>query len=344
MEDKQLEQLLRDSYEATDTPLAFDRFSFFGIEFKVGSDSHDFRAQYKRTYKHFALASSSDSCITFRVVTSHSDRATIFIESTVPVDLFTVFTRGSNRHRFRVTPAGVTGSWFEVKDAFLGNASVMLVEKTRCIILDAERWRAYAESVVFNTLISLVPNHFLMHAGVVSWQNKGVIFCGEANKGKTTLTLSLVKMGFRFLSDEVAFINKTDKTVIPFPRALGLRENTVSMFSDLSSLPTLQPAKSLSGDAKWLVDIEEMFPGSIGEACNISHIVFLNGFSQETRLTSMAASDALMNCLKFAHTAEVDPIKSMLEVADIIGSAKSYSLVAGPVGQAAETIRELVTS
>ena len=55
------------------------------------------------------------------------------------------------------------------------------------------------------------------YAGVVSYQGKGLLLVADAEHGKTTLTLELVKRGFAFLSDEVAALGRIDHRVHPFP-------------------------------------------------------------------------------------------------------------------------------
>jgi hypothetical protein len=156
--------------------------------------------------------------------------------------------------------------------------------------------------------------------------------------------MTLVQRGFKFLSDEVAFVDRAKGTVVPFPRALGLRKNTLRMLSSVPLPSRMVPTRSLSGDDKWLVDMEDMRAGSIGQECTMDYIVFLNGFSDTTELLPMSSSSALINCMRFAHSSETDPMQSMLDAAGVMGKAKAYSLLAGPVEQAASRIQELVAS
>jgi hypothetical protein len=218
----------------------------------------------------------------------------------------------------------------------------MLVDENTCFFLDSERWVAYAESLVFHTILAQIHDHYLLHAGVVSWEGKGVILCGEANRGKTTLTLALVQEGFKFLSDEAAFIDRVSGKVVPFPRSVGLRQKSLTMFSQLDHSVRRQLTKSLSGDDKWLVDVEEVFPGSLGDACEVGVVVFMEGFSQATELVPLSTAEALFRSSKFAHTSAVEPFESMLSVADIFERASCFRLSCGSVAETVAVISEMV--
>ena len=123
---------------------------------------------------------------------------------------------------------------------------------------------------VLNILAARVRSHFLIHAGVVSYQGKGLILAAESRFGKTTLVLELLRRGYQFLSDHLAPIGRSDCRVYPFPRRLGVRVGTLAL--------TGQPETEWTG-LEWqdrrLVDIEDLFPGSLGEAVPVEQIVFL---------------------------------------------------------------------
>lgn len=326
--------------------LEFETYCFFGVPFKVGFDLPVSAEIYRKTYGHLKGNSEYggiDNAITFKVLSGSLKNGTkaIVVENGEIDHLVNVFRRGSNRHRFRIeeSESGDTG-FYQVADAFLGYKPVMLIGERTCFFLDHERWRAYAESVIFHTILSHIPDHFVMHAGVVSVEGRAVVLCGEANRGKTTLTLALVREGFKFLSDEVAFIDRRRGVVQPFPRALGLREKTLSMFSELDSQIKLQPTKSLSGDDKWLVDIDDMFPGCRGASCKVDSIIFMERFSKSTELTPMTSAEAVLQSIRFSHTAEDNPFQSMLAAADVVQAAKCYRLQSGSVSETVKVVAD----
>ncbi len=326
--------------------LSYERYCFFGVEFKVGFDRPSLQDIYRNTYAHLRKNSDKhdiENCTTFKVLSQspHNGEPAVIVENAQQKHLVDIFRRGSNRFRFTIRDTN-DPSLYEVADAFLSHTPVMLVGERVCYFLDRERWRAYTESIIFHTVLSRIPHHYAMHAGVVSLNDKAILLCGEANNGKTTLTLGLVREGFKYLSDEIAFIDQASGQVEPFPRALGLRHKTIGMFPELDRSVHLQPTKSLSGDDKWLVDIEEIFPKSLGASCKVGVIIFMEGFSESVELTPISASEALFKCMKYSHTAESDPFQAMLQVASVVESARCYRLRSGGVHDTVRMIADLV--
>jgi hypothetical protein len=129
---------------------------------------------------------------------------------------------------------------------------------------------AYIYDGVLNAIVAGVRSHFLIHAGVVSHDGQGIILVADSSHGKTTLVLELVRRGFKFLSDEMAALGRADRRVHPFPRSLRIRPDTL----ELVGFPEMAAGAPV-WLGKLLLDIEEIQPGSMGEAAVISHIVIL---------------------------------------------------------------------
>lgn len=55
-------------------------------------------------------------------------------------------------------------------------------------------------------LLSSFPSTLILHANVLLYRGKGVIFCASKGQGKSTLTAALLSAGFSLLSDDVAVI------------------------------------------------------------------------------------------------------------------------------------------
>ena len=75
---------------------------------------------------------------------------------------------------------------------------------------------------------------FYVHAGVVSLGGEAMILPGLSRAGKSTLVLAMLQQGASFLSDELLVFDPLDKTLLPFPRALKIRDECVGYFPSLS--------------------------------------------------------------------------------------------------------------
>jgi hypothetical protein len=123
--------------------------------------------------------------------------------------------------------------------------------------------------IVFE-ILRQVKSHFLIHAGVVSCMGGGTLIAGDALHGKTTLAMELTRRGYLFLSDDIAAISRQDGQVHPFPRALRVHPTS------LQRLDLALPENTCLWEGKYILDIEALFPGSMGTAVPIRHILILN--------------------------------------------------------------------
>ncbi len=71
--------------------------------------------------------------------------------------------------------------------------------------------------------------HLLLHAAVVERDGRAVIMSGISGAGKSTLALLLAQQGWRFLSDEFALIEPDTGLVVPFPRPVSLKNESLSV-------------------------------------------------------------------------------------------------------------------
>jgi hypothetical protein len=54
-----------------------------------------------------------------------------------------------------------------------------------------------------------------LHAGAIERDGRAVLLVGESDKGKSTLTAVLVTRGWGYLSDELAIVDTSTRTVVP---------------------------------------------------------------------------------------------------------------------------------
>jgi len=120
-----------------------------------------------------------------------------------------------------------------------------------------------------------LKSHFLLHGAAVSLNGDGLAIMGPSYCGKTSLTLQLLlRKGFRFFSDDQLAISRTTHLIDPFPRGIGIRENTLAFFNELE-LEHLESHMDSGGQRKWLVDISEISEDGIGEPCRLKYLVIL---------------------------------------------------------------------
>lgn len=67
------------------------------------------------------------------------------------------------------------------------------------------------------------PDLLFVHAAVLRCGPDAVMLAGDSGSGKSTTAWGLTRLGFAFMSDELAPIDPRTRVVEPYPRALGLK-------------------------------------------------------------------------------------------------------------------------
>jgi len=78
------------------------------------------------------------------------------------------------------------------------------------------------ESHVQLTVAEYAPRRVFVHAGVVEWKGKAILFPGLSFSGKSTLVAELLRAGATYYSDEYAVIDRNGR-VHPYARKLRMR-------------------------------------------------------------------------------------------------------------------------
>ncbi len=100
-----------------------------------------------------------------------------------------------------------------------------LGEATARVAADWERWTAkHSHSYLF------------VHAGAVTWNDRGIVLPGTSGSGKSCLTAALVEAGANYFSDEFAVLDEQGR-LHPYPRPLRIRGNPPSQLDSLNTAP-----------------------------------------------------------------------------------------------------------
>jgi hypothetical protein len=132
----------------------------------------------------------------------------------------------------------------------------------------------YAHLVLVNAAAALVRDALVLHGGAVARHGTAVLLVGHSGSGKTTLTLELVRRGWGFLSDDFAVLGG-DGVVHPFPRRVNVTAESLAL---LGASPPPEDALRLAtfgGREKWMIDIEEMFPGRLAGPAPVGVLLLL---------------------------------------------------------------------
>lgn len=181
---------------------------------------------------------------------------------------------------------------------------------------------------VLHLVARLAEDHLLLHAGAVVRGGAGFVLPAAPGSGKTTLVLSLVKGGWRFLSDEVACLAQEGAMVMPFPRRLVLRPDTRRLLGLGDDGPTA-PGHIPGDEDEHLVDVESVVPDCLAQASPLEGVIFLRGFGETPRLERLASSNALFELLRLRVARPDDAGQLVYRFAPALDRARCFNLVVG---------------
>lgn len=114
---------------------------------------------------------------------------------------------------------------------------------------------------------------YTIHATALEKNGRGVLIPGNSGRGKTTSFISLLRSGYRYLSDDHPLLRDAGAHVdlLPFPIKINVTEQTVKFFPELrtASAHVLQPRFP-----KRAFRAEDVYPASIGECCRPALVLF----------------------------------------------------------------------
>jgi hypothetical protein len=127
------------------------------------------------------------------------------------------------------------------------------------------------------TLIELLRHQHLytIHATALVWEGRGVLIPGNSGRGKTTSFISLLRAGYRYLSDDHPLIRDAGDHVelLPFPIKINVTEETIAFFPELRDAPD-EVLQRQPGFHKRGFYAEELYHTEIGGSCRPALVLF----------------------------------------------------------------------
>lgn len=173
-----------------------------------------------------------------------------------------------------------------------------------------------------HALAAASPRFVVIHAGVVSVDDKLLLLPARSGSGKTSAVVALLRAGGLYFSDDYALVD-ADGLVWPYPRPLGIRNRGVVTATDADALD----AAVATGPAR------------------AAHVIFTS-FTAENRFSPQPLSrgEGVLNTLDHCLQAQTDPQRCLIALEALSAEAKFWAGDRGPVEGFVEDLRELIAS
>jgi HprK-related kinase A len=94
-----------------------------------------------------------------------------------------------------------------------------------------------------NWCIATFANQYLMiHSAVLERDGSAILLIAPPGSGKSTLAAALTHRGWRLLSDELALVRPADVRLVPLPRPIGLKNESIRVIRDFAPEAAIGPA------------------------------------------------------------------------------------------------------
>ncbi len=198
----------------------------------------------------------------------------------------------------------------------------------------SERLPAFTFGLVLAlSLLLREKGWFGLHAAGLVWRGNGLLLVGRSDSGKSTLTYSLVRRGWSYLTDDAVLVHQSgsDVVAVSFREDFGLDPESARYFPEVAACPDRQP----TDPAKLRVRMDWLHPGRFQPQCRPMLLIFPElADIPESRLVPLRRSEAFGRLLQASLMLGWmdDPAERCL--LDVMGrlvrQAPAYLLEAGP--------------
>jgi hypothetical protein len=195
-----------------------------------------------------------------------------------------------------------------------------------------------------NWCVSSQANRYLIiHAAVVEKGGHAAILPAPPGSGKSTLCAALVNRGWRLLSDELALVRVSDGKIVPLPRPVSLKNESIDIIQQYE--PDAVLSRKVSDTMKGTVAHMKVPAESIAraaETCRAAWVIFPKyQAGAAARLEALPQARAFMRVADNAFNYSLLGVKGFEAMAGLIDASLCYDFTYSVLDEAIETFAVL---
>jgi len=136
--------------------------------------------------------------------------------------------------------------------------------------------------------------YLLLHAATVEKDGRALIMTGESGAGKSTLAALLGERGWRLMGDEFALLDMDNGKLLPFPRAISLKNGAIRVME--AQVPAARFGPRLTGTPKG--EIRHLIPNAHAiermQEAAIPALILFPRFGEAAAVRGVGAAEVFM--------------------------------------------------
>lgn len=188
-----------------------------------------------------------------------------------------------------------------------------------------------------------VYTYMTFHSAVAERGGKAVLIPGASGQGKTTLSASLMLRGWRLFSDEFGFFDMDSGKLVPYPRPLSIKNESIEVLKKFSDAAKF--TDSMSGTPKgtlaYLQPSEESIMRST-EPAELGWFIFPEfAPEQEPALVKLEPGKAMFGLTRSSVNYDKFGERSFRVLTELVDRVPAYAMRYPHLEAAGEMIEEL---
>ncbi len=182
-----------------------------------------------------------------------------------------------------------------------------------------------------------------IHSAAIATAHGILVVAGASGRGKSTLALGLAQRGYGLLSDELAII-EPDGTVLPYPRSVHVRPDTLELIPALGFLAD-RPRLTLGGGSEWALtpaELRDRWGGMAPVAGPLAAILLLEGVpgAADPSVTPVSPAIAALELARSSWAASIAFGTTLARLANAASSVPCARLHSGPLDRTLDIVTD----
>lgn len=190
-----------------------------------------------------------------------------------------------------------------------------------------------------------VEDSLLLHSGAVAKNGAGLIFPGESESGKSSLTTFMVTQGYGYLSDELAVIDPSTGELRAFPKPLSIKDTLVfPTLADRSGLWVGPPDGEIADpEPVWYAHPEDVAPQPVEDSASVRYVIFPRYDSTTApSLQPLASGEAMRRLIENSVNLHRFGGEGLGILGNLLRGARAFSLTTNGLEDTTALVNELV--